>query len=122
MKTEPIIVRGSAGVWLSSYKTEHEAAASIIEGIASGRRHFTEASFIKPDKDFSVGSDPWLKIGTAEIVVTLTPPDSMAADEIRALQARLEAMRAEHHLAQQALLDRISKLSAITHQPNTVEA
>lgn len=122
MKTEPIVLRGAASVWLAGYALERHGAASIITEMVSGRRHITDPIFSQPDANHGRGGDPWLKIGTAELVVTLTPPDTLAADEIRTLQRNLEAMRAQHHLAQQALLDRISKLQAITHQPTTVEA
>lgn len=114
MKTEPIILRGAASVWLSTSMMERYGAASVITEMVAGRRHIADPIFSHTDAKHDRGSDPWLKIGTAEIVLALTPPDTLAADEIRALQASLEAMRAQHHLAQQAILDRISKLQAIT--------
>ncbi len=116
MEQAPIIVRGSAGVWLTAWMTRNESAAQIIEGIVTGERHLTEPCFTRPNAKFDQGNEPWLKIGTAEIVVTMTPPNNLAAEEIRALQRSLDAMRAQHQLAQQALLNRISKLQALTLQ------
>lgn len=116
METKPIIVRGNASVWLSDWMTKSETAADVIAGIATDRLPPTFPILSRPDANHSHGSEPWLKIGTAEIVLALTPPDTIAADEIRALQASLEAMRAQHHLAQQALLNRISKLQAISYE------
>lgn len=116
MEKAPIIVRGSASVWLTPWMTRNESAAQIIEGIVTGERHLTEPCLTRPNATFHQGDEPWLKIGTAEIVVTLTPPDNLAAEEIRSLQRSLDAMRAQHQLAQQALLNRISKLQALTYQ------
>lgn len=117
MNTKPIEVRGCASVWLTYWQLKHRTATGIISDIVSGRAGESVHTpvFSNINAKYDTGSEPWLKIGTAEIILSLTPPDGIAADEISALQAQLDAMRAQHHLAQKALLDRISKLSAITY-------
>jgi hypothetical protein len=55
----------------------------------------------------------WVKVGTAEITVTLDEPPEIASKQIAALQGQLEEMRAEHQLQQTALLGRINNLLAI---------
>jgi hypothetical protein len=114
MNTKPIEVRGSASVWLAEWQTANASAGAVLRDIVAGDRQVCEPLF------WPVNFQPaskYIKIGTAEIVLSLVPPDSIAADEIRALQAQLEAMRAQHQLAQQALLNRISKLQTITFTP-----
>jgi hypothetical protein len=115
MNTKPIEVRGSASIWLAEWQTKYSSAGAILREIAIGHRPVSEPLFY--EIDYQPASEGHIKIGTAEIVLSLVPPDSIAADEIRALQNQLEAIRAQHQLAQQALLNRISKLQAITFTP-----
>lgn len=56
-------------------------------------------------------------IGTAEVTVTLHSPDEVVQNQISALQAQLQKQRADAYLAEQAILERISKLQAITYEP-----
>lgn len=56
------------------------------------------------------------KIGTAVLTVTLHSNDKIVSGQIEALNTQLQKMRAEHQKAQNAILDKISKLQAITNQ------
>lgn len=113
---QPIIVKGNAAVWLGQHHVEHYGAAQLIAAIAAGEQHISMPMFAKPGLDMATGARPWLQIGEAEIVLTMMPPDTIAAEELRTLQRSLDAMRAEHQMAQNALLDRISKLQALTFE------
>jgi hypothetical protein len=115
MNKEPIVVRGSASVWLAEWQTKNSSAGAMLRDIATGKLHVSEPLLFPPN--YKPFTSEYIKIGTAEIVLSLVAPDEVVADEIRALQASLEAMRVEHHRAQQALLNRISKLQAITFDP-----
>ncbi len=120
MKT-PITIKGEAAVWLPHWMLQRESASSVVEQLVKGERCITDPALTSTLPDYSKGHEPWLKIGTAEITLHLTPPDDLTADEIKNLQAQLEAERLRSHLAQQAILERISKLQAITFNPGTVE-
>lgn len=115
MNTKPIWLHGSASVWLSPWQLNHRSANEIISEMISGREGVHTPAFLSMNARYGDHSDPWVKIGTAEILLSLTTPDGIAAVEIAALQAKLEAMRAQHSLAQKEMLDRISKLSAIPY-------
>ena len=64
----------------------------------------------------------YARIGTATVTVELHTENEIAANQLAALQKQLQAVRAENQQRENAILDQISKLSAITHQPTTVEA
>lgn len=53
-------------------------------------------------------------IGTATVVIEFFPEDQIVGKQVDALRKQLEAMRAEHQRAQNALIDKISKLQALT--------
>ena len=115
MNNKPIEVRGSASIWLAEWQIANSSAGAVLRDIVTGDRQVCAPMFWPAD--FQPHDSKYIKIGTADIVLSLVPPDAIAGEEIRALQDQLEAMRAQHQLAQQALLNRISKLQAITFTP-----
>lgn len=63
----------------------------------------------------------WNEVGIAEVTITFHPIETVAAKELEALKKQLEKVRAENHVRENAILDRISKLQAITYEPSTQE-
>ena len=61
-------------------------------------------------------------IGTAEVVLTIHSQDQIVMSQLSALNAQLQAVRAESQQKENAILLQISKLQALTLDPNTVEA
>jgi hypothetical protein len=61
----------------------------------------------------------WSLIGSAEVAVSFFPRDELVTQELKSLQAQLDHARAEWLTKQQEILERISKLQALT---NEVEA
>lgn len=57
-------------------------------------------------------------IGTATLVVELHDPKTVQAGKIAALQEQLQAVRADNHRKENAILDQISKLQAIDYDPS----
>ena len=53
-------------------------------------------------------------IGTATVVIEFFKEDQIVGKQVDALRKQLEVMRAEHQRAQNALIDKISKLQALT--------
>jgi hypothetical protein len=51
----------------------------------------------------------------ATITVTLHPRDELVAKELEGLSTQLQKVRAENHMRENAILDRISKLQALEH-------
>lgn len=56
------------------------------------------------------------QIGTAVVTVTLYPDNEMQAKELELLNEQLKSVRAENQQRENAILDQISKLTALTFQ------
>ena len=54
-------------------------------------------------------------IGTATVTIELHTNDQITAAKLEALQAQLQTVRAENQQRENAILDEISKLTAISH-------
>lgn len=54
-------------------------------------------------------------IGTAIVTIELHTEDQILAAKLEALQAQLQTVRAENQQRENAILDQISKLTAISH-------
>ena len=54
-------------------------------------------------------------IGTATVTIELHTNDQIMAAKIEALQAQLQTVRAENQRRENAILDKISKLTAISY-------
>jgi hypothetical protein len=67
----------------------------------------------------SMDGDGWAYIGDAEITVHLQPRDDITARQVAALQQELDKARAEWMTKQQAILERINKLQALTYEVET---
>ena len=58
----------------------------------------------------------YARIGTATVTVELHSENEIAASQLEALQKQLQAVRAENQQRENAILDQISKLQALTFQ------
>lgn len=94
-----------AKAYMSKYDT--------LDGIAAGR--CVPMLTTRDGSYFESEGSPL--IGTAEVTVTLHSADEVVQNQISALQAQLQKQRAEAYRAEQAILERISKLQAITYEP-----
>ena len=54
-------------------------------------------------------------IGTATVTIELHTNDQITAAKLEALQAQLQTVRADNQQRENAILDEISKLTAISH-------
>lgn len=54
-------------------------------------------------------------IGTANVTIELHAENKILADKLEALQTQLQTVRAENQKRENAILDQISKLTAISH-------
>jgi hypothetical protein len=53
-------------------------------------------------------------IGKATVTIELFKPEEITGKQVEALRQKLQTMRAEHQSAQNALINQISKLEALT--------
>lgn len=58
----------------------------------------------------------YARIGTATVTVDLHTENEIAANQLASLQKQLQAVRAENQQRENAILDQISKLQALTLQ------
>lgn len=73
--------------------------------------------FVAGDKN-TMAAHGYSVIGTATLVVELHDPKTVQAGKIAALQEQLQAVCAENHRKENAILDQISKLQAIDYDPS----
>ena len=60
-------------------------------------------------------AEGWAEVGVATITVTFHPREELVAKELDGLNTQLQKVRAENQQRENAILDRISKLQAITY-------
>lgn len=56
----------------------------------------------------------YAQVGTVEVIITLHSTDKIVQHQIDALTQMLAKQRADAHMAERAILERISKLQALT--------
>jgi predicted transposase YdaD len=61
-------------------------------------------------------TDQYTKIGTAVVTITLFPKEQIYTHELTALNKALDNVRAENQVRENDILDRISKLTALTYE------
>jgi len=62
-----------------------------------------------------MSSADWVKLGQARIMVELLPIEDMQSAQLDALKTKLHAIRAENQQRENAILDAISKLTALEY-------
>lgn len=67
-------------------------------------------------------NEGYANIGTAEVTITLHSSDVIVQKQIDALNTQLAKQRADAHMAEKAILERISKLQALTFDGTVSEA
>jgi hypothetical protein len=108
---EPITITATVAAWVSSGYTQRDLMAAIEVGdsvAAINALTFCETS----EEDFG----DFLRVGEAEVTVTLIPRNEQAALMVKALQDKLEEERGKWLERQQAILNEISKLQALTYE------
>lgn len=109
---EPIVIRATLPAWLSSsYSME-----SVMRYIGAGHQARAAATIHYYDGDMSKGATPWTLVGEADITVRLFSQDKLVASQMQTLQQELNAARAEWLTKQNEILERISKLQALTNE------
>lgn len=66
--------------------------------------------------DYFDKSGDYLMIGKATVTLEVIKPEEIHGKQVESLRQQLQKMRAEHQKAQNALIDQISKLEALTYE------
>lgn len=101
MNTNPTSIEFTAKVFLPTYFSMKE----VMDGKSM-------PAFCEGDGSYYV-KEGYPQIGTARIIITLDTNDKIVANQIDALKAQLQTVRAENKQRENAILNKISKLSAL---------
>jgi hypothetical protein len=110
--SEPITITATVAAWLPSHKMPHELIDLLGKGDATRVINALHLYGSPASKEF--GDCP--RVGTAEVTLTLLPADEQVRMAVEGLQKKLQEERAESQLRQQAILEAISKISALTYE------
>ena len=102
---------GICKVWTTS---KWSGIESVLHSVAEGRLDEAVSQMTYINHDMSSAED-WTEVGVAQITVTLHPRDVVVEKELAGLKQQLEKVRADNHMRENAILDRISKLQAIEY-------
>lgn len=105
--SESIKITATLPAWLPPFNSVNALFAAIRE--EDNVRALNMATFTT----YGMADSGYVHIGDAEITLTLKPRDAVVAAQVAALQQELQNERAESMRKQQAILDKISKLSAL---------
>jgi len=104
-------------------KVTYKANAFLDMRYGDKLQDFTKGSatpiLTRGDGSYWAG-EGYTHIGEAEVTVTLYSHDKMVQSSIDAFQKQLEKHRADAYMAEQAILEKISKLSALTFEGGEV--
>ena len=100
--------KGTLNVWLSSgtYTKPSELQKLDDERLVD-LLYFQNAD---------MSSCGWVRVGTAEVIITMDDCKTVTANQVVILQSQLKEMRAEHQQAQNRLTKKIQKLLAIDNE------
>lgn len=100
---------------VKAWTTSDYALERLIDGIQAG-----DVSKAIPDLFYAnsnMATSGWVLVGEATITLDANNYDKLAEEQLATLEAQLAHERAESQLRQNAILDRISKLQALTFEP-----
>lgn len=109
--TKPIQFTGTTKVWTTSQWRNVEHILHIVKE-GSFDEAASKMTYINHDMSRIEG---WAEVGVATITVTFHPRDEIVAKELEGLNTQLQKVRAENHMRENAILDRISKLQALEY-------
>jgi hypothetical protein len=103
---------GNVKVWTTSKLRNIDY---VLDALKQGETQEIVSNLQYSNHDMSdVGG--WAEIGVATISITLHPQDDIVSKELQGLNAQLQKVRADNMMRENAILDRISKLTAITYE------
>jgi hypothetical protein len=104
-------VTGTTRAWTTS---KWRDLAEVQHMMAEGNNNMAIDAMSFCNHDMS-NSEDWVEVGAAEITVTFFHKDEIVAKELEGLSAQLQKVRAENHMRENAILERISKLQALEY-------
>lgn len=111
--SEPITITATVAAWLPEWNKPHQLVERLQAG--DGVKVVNSLHLYGPPsmKDFG----KYVRVGDATITLTLLPQDDQVRLAVEGLKRQIEEARAAWLEKQRELMDEISKLQAITYQP-----
>ena len=100
--------KGTLDVWMSSSAYTKPSELQKLDG-----KELVDLLYFQNADMSSYG---WVRVGTAEVIITLDDYKTVTANQVAILQSRLKEMRAEHQQAQNRLMKQIQELLAIDNE------
>ena len=110
--SNPITIKATRAVWLSTRNNLSDVAHYLDQGktdLALGLLSIVGPASWETFADY-------IRIGDAEVTLTLKPRDEQAAMAVMQLRAKLDKLREAYAEAQREILAQISKYEAITNE------
>ena len=107
----PITFTGTTKAWTTS---KWRNIDHVLETVKQGDLKTAADELSFSNHDMSSAED-WAEVGVATITVTFHPREELVSKELEGLNAQLQKVRAENHMRENAILDRISKLQALEY-------
>lgn len=109
--TKQVTITATVAAWISKHENPTRIMDALERGDTLDAIHAI-AFYGSPDRE-KFGD--WIRVGEADVVVRLAPRDEQVRRAVEHLQQELNNARAEWLTKQQEILERISKLQAITY-------
>jgi hypothetical protein len=109
--TTPIKFTGTTKAWTTSHWQNID---TILHRVNKGELDEAASTLMYINQDMS-DSEGWAEVGVATITVELYPREELVSKELDGLKVQLEKVRADNQQRENAILDRISKLLAVTY-------
>lgn len=114
---EPITITATLRDWTSNdYSTRR-----LLDWLQEGNSQEAAECMIFSNSDMDKGSSPWTQVGEAQVTVSIFSRNELMQRELATLKAELDAARAEWLTKQRQIMDRISKLQALTNEVDARE-
>ena len=115
--TTPIQFTGTTKAWTSS---QWRGIDTILHMVNKAELDDAASALTYINHDMS-DTEGWAEVGIATITVEFYPREELVSKELDGLKVQLEKVRADNQQRENAILDRISKLLAVTYEENTDE-
>lgn len=107
----PLTITATVAAWMSKHENPMRILDAIERDDTLDAIHAIAFYGAADRKTFG----DWIRVGEADVTVRLLPRDEQVRAAMAGLQAELDRTRAEWMTKQQEILERISKLQAITY-------
>lgn len=110
--TKLIQFTGVTKAWTTS---TWQGIDTILHMVKEGKANEAAAAMMYINHDMS-DSDGWAEVGLATITIELYPREELVAKELEGLNLQLQKVRVENQRRENAILDRIGNLLAVSYE------